>query len=574
MMDKSHTKEALSGINKGYKDDDATLGSNISQSSRDIIKQYHPFHWILAFPEVFLEKGGFDAIVGNPPFLGGQKISTFFGEQYRNFLLNNYVLEANNKKGSSDIVAYFFLRAFNMLRTKGMFGLIATNSIAEGATRETSLFQIIKNGGTIFSAFPNTPWEGNASVVTSQVFIIKSLKYEGRFFLKKNIVDTIDTFLTSEGSFNPNKLNENAFKSFQGSNILGKGFYISEKDFFDLISLSKKNSDVLFPVLNGTDLNNTPEQFAKKYVISFFDWDIDEVEKYQDIFTIIKNKVEPERRKQPDSPVGNRRRKLFWRYAETSANLYHALGRWKQFKKHSKFLYPNKPLSNMFVFTLNSKYWMVSVIDNIYIPTHSLGVFAFENFSYFSLLQSELHHIWARKNSSSIGQGLRYTPSDVLETFPFPNILPVNEKKLDINNPIVAKLEDIGKKFHNYRKSCIVNLNIGLTNLYNSYHRPTEMHEIFIKLRKMSQDIDKVILEAYGWNDINLAHDFYSVPYLPENDCIRFTISESARLEILKRLFNLNEEQYKEEVESGLWDKKKIAAKKKIKSNDSQGRLF
>ncbi len=33
------------------------------------------FHWPLEFPEVIVKRGGFDAFVGNPPFLGGQRIS-------------------------------------------------------------------------------------------------------------------------------------------------------------------------------------------------------------------------------------------------------------------------------------------------------------------------------------------------------------------------------------------------------------------------------------------------------------------------------------------------------------------
>src|SRR5205085_1998012 len=34
-----------------------------------------PFHWELEYPEVFEERKGFDAIVGNPPFIGGHRIS-------------------------------------------------------------------------------------------------------------------------------------------------------------------------------------------------------------------------------------------------------------------------------------------------------------------------------------------------------------------------------------------------------------------------------------------------------------------------------------------------------------------
>ena len=42
-----------------------------------------PFHWQVEFPEVFArENGGFDAVVGNPPFHGGKRISSLYGESY------------------------------------------------------------------------------------------------------------------------------------------------------------------------------------------------------------------------------------------------------------------------------------------------------------------------------------------------------------------------------------------------------------------------------------------------------------------------------------------------------------
>ena len=47
-----------------------------------------PFHWPLAFPEIFADttNPGFDAIIGNPPFLGGQKISGTIGDDYLDWL--------------------------------------------------------------------------------------------------------------------------------------------------------------------------------------------------------------------------------------------------------------------------------------------------------------------------------------------------------------------------------------------------------------------------------------------------------------------------------------------------------
>ncbi|MGC8732381.1 MAG: hypothetical protein ACP5RC_09000, partial [Halothiobacillaceae bacterium] len=47
-------------------------------------------------------------------------------------------------------------------------------------------------------------------------------------------------------------------------------------------------------------------------------------------------------------------------------------------------------------------------------------------------------------------------------------------------------------------------------------------------------------------------HAFHEVPYLPENDRVRFTISEVARIKVLRRLSELNRQSYEEEVARGL----------------------
>lgn len=112
-----------------------------------------PFHWPLEFPDAFFrdsmasereaqgapQNGGFDAIIGNPPFMGGQRITGNLGAPYRDYLIESL---ARDKKGSADLVAYFYLRAFDLIRRGGTFGLIATNTIAQGDTREVGLDQI------------------------------------------------------------------------------------------------------------------------------------------------------------------------------------------------------------------------------------------------------------------------------------------------------------------------------------------------------------------------------------------------------------------------------------------------
>jgi hypothetical protein len=88
-----------------------------------------PFNWEIEFPEVFdRENGGFDAIVGNPPFAGKNTTTSGNTEGYPDWLKDIYA----ESHGNSDLVAFFFRRSFDLLRTGGTMGLIATNTIAQG----------------------------------------------------------------------------------------------------------------------------------------------------------------------------------------------------------------------------------------------------------------------------------------------------------------------------------------------------------------------------------------------------------------------------------------------------------
>ena len=94
------------------------------------------FHWPLEFPEVFVERGGFDAFVCNPPFMGGWKISGTLGSPYREYLVQ-YLSEG--KRGSADLCGYFFLRSCGLIRLGGAAGILATDTISQGDTREVGL---------------------------------------------------------------------------------------------------------------------------------------------------------------------------------------------------------------------------------------------------------------------------------------------------------------------------------------------------------------------------------------------------------------------------------------------------
>jgi len=122
-----------------------------------------------AFPDID-RAGGFDAIVGNPPFLGGLKITGRFGTDYRNHLVRHI---AGGVTGQADLAAYFVLRAFDLVHPdRGQLGLITTNTIGQGHTRRVGLDQIEARGGTIRQAVKHAPWPTDtASVAYAVVWI-------------------------------------------------------------------------------------------------------------------------------------------------------------------------------------------------------------------------------------------------------------------------------------------------------------------------------------------------------------------------------------------------------------------
>jgi len=92
---------------------------------------------------------------------------------------------------------------------------------------------------------------------------------------------------------------------------------------------------------------------------------------------------------------------------------------------------------------------------------------------------------------------------------------------------------------------------IGLTELYNRFNDLDNTSADIQKLRELHVEMDQAVAAAYGWQDLDLGHGFHET-----KQGIRFTISESARREVLARLLRLNHERYAVEVKQGLHDKK------------------
>jgi len=166
-----------------------------------------------------------------------------------------------------------------------------------------------------------------------------------------------------------------------------------------------------------------------------------------------------------------------------------------------------------------------------------------------------------------------YTPSDCFETFPFPTPDPS-----DLSTQFPT-LNTIGETYYTHRQAIMRDRQEGLTKTYNRFHAANETASDIQKLRELHVEMDQAVAAAYGWQDLDLEHGFHQT-----KQGIRFTISETARREVLDRLLELNHQRYAEEVAQGLHDKKKAKGKgQKAKGKKSgaietsetrQGELF
>lgn len=473
-----------------------------------------PFHWPFEFPEVFLPPGadpttpaalldaGFDAFVGNPPFMGGQHIRSALGSEYLRYLKTHLV----DRKGSADLCAYFYLGAFNKLRRGGRFGLIATNTIAQGDTREVGLETIVQKGGTIYAAIPSMPWPGAAAVYVSVVHVAKGPHF-GQRLLDNRLVSALTPLLDDTSVLaSPHRLAQNKNLSFQGSNLWGAGFIISAEEAELLIAHDPLNARVLFPYLNGQDLNSSPDQSPSRWVVNFHDWSLEDAEKFIEPMAIVRERVRPAR-----ELIGrDRNRERWWIYGENRPGLYRAIA----------------SLPKVLVVALTSRTCAFAIVPTGMVFAHAIGVFAFSKTSFFAVLQSTLHVEWAWKYGSSLKGDLRYTPSDVFETFPVPQYR---------DSGHLAALDRVGEAYHEHRRQVMLARQEGLTKTYNRFHDPACADGDIAELRRLHVEMDAAVLAAYGWSDVPLDHDFRGA-----GKEARFTLSEGVKEELLRRLLLLN----------------------------------
>ncbi|MHB9101850.1 MAG: DUF559 domain-containing protein, partial [Sulfuricella sp.] len=280
-----------------------------------------------------------DAIIGNPPFLGGSKMRSELGDDYTEALRKCY---ADRVPGGADLVTYWFEKARAQIEAGNCqrAGLVATNSIRGGANQQV-LARILNSPRPlagegsgervmrIFNAWSDEEWinEGAAVRVSLVCFssVIPAQAGIQSVVLNGQPVESIHADLTAGDGLNltqAKQLKENAAVCFMGASK--KGAFDIEGDLArQWLKLpnpnGRPNGDVIKPLWNGLDVTRRPRD---GWIIDF-GTAMSEADAalYEVPFGYVQQHVKPEREKNNREAY----RKYWWRHAEARPGMRAAL---------------------------------------------------------------------------------------------------------------------------------------------------------------------------------------------------------------------------------------------------------
>jgi hypothetical protein len=311
-----------------------------------------------------------------------------------------------------------------------------------------------------------------------------------------------------------------------------------------LIQIGSHNREVIFPYIGGDEVNTSASHSHHRYVIDFRDRSEQECrQRWPDVFAIVEEMVKPERTRRDRSGAYVLREPLptrWWHHADKRPALYAAIAGLKRVPVISRI----------------GQHAAFSFVPAAMVFSDSLIVFPVDTYAAFCAFQSRPHEIWARFFGSSMKDDLRYTPSDCFETFTFPEDWETH-----------PALEASGEAYYAFRAALMVGNNEGLTKTYNRFHDPDDSDPGIVRLRELHSDMDRSVLDAYGWTDIDTHCQFLLDYEIDEEEWgdkkkpYRYRWPAEVRDEVLARLLELNAERARVELRSGAADKKRSKKK-------------
>lgn len=403
-----------------------------------------------------------DAIIGNPPFYGSQHLRASLGDDYVKWLAKQF------KVGIKDLCVYWFRRAIDHMKPGQRAGLVGTNSISQNRARSASLEYVVAQGGVITDAVSSQKWPGEAKVHVSIVNWIKDPIVEpGDFFIDATAVRGITPSLAAAtGEWTPATLVANRGHCFQGPIPVGDGFVLEDEEAARLIAdPSAPYAEVIRPYLVADDIASNPTQRPSRWIIDYGVRPLEQARAFPKTLTILRDRVKPVR----DLVRRKARRDHWWLFGENAVGMRRAI----------------QPLERFAAVGRTGKRMLLTWCAPATLAGDATNVFAFDDDYSMGVLLSKAHDAWAWAQSSTLETRLRYTPTSVFETFPWPDRLTDEQRHA---------IAEASRGLYAHRSALCIEHELGLTKLYNLMDDGA-----FQDLAALHKRLDEAVVDAYGW---------------------------------------------------------------------------
>lgn len=474
------------------------------QIQDDSIDSFTPFHWSLNFPEV-AENGGFDAIVGNPPFIGTMLWKSIFGGYSKH--IPKYIIGKTH--GKVDISLVFQRRSFDLIKANGIYGLISATNISEGVSIDVGLGYIC-TAGKIFSACKSIKWPGSANINVAIVHVKKG-EWHGSLELNgESVTNPISPNLSKDEYLSYSEIT-NQLDCSSGIN----GAHLQDLTFTELdsyySSILSEDSSLIQGLINGQDVNTTSLLDIKQFAIDSRDLSLSAIKSKSNSayeFLLSRKDIRME-------SIGDEKTYKGW-----------GARWWQHWNNRADFLNKNSNFGFLF-FSKLTKFPVPRRIVNslgtdgtLMIPLKFEGVHV--------LCLSSIFRIWCTKFNGAKKGGdavsIRLSGSAIC-SLPLPKI------------QTIPSSDTLAIEFDKFL--CEMN---GVTPAMNAVCDVQNQEPKVVRARELIRNIDKLVLKAYGWTDLVLQYAFQDEGIGP-----RYMLTKELREEILNRLLKLNHKYWEEQ---------------------------
>ncbi|WP_183407689.1 Eco57I restriction-modification methylase domain-containing protein [Nocardioides marmoriginsengisoli] len=405
-----------------------------------------------------LAPAGFDAVVGNPPFLGVKGIRGALGRELRDHLAGSLL---DGESGRSDLAIFFLARARRL--STATIGLVLPAAIWSGDNYRFGLARAFEEGFACYRAETSRPWPSDAGVRIALTWL--SRIPAGRPLLDGVPVDRIPATRARDASRSAGPPPWMPH-GFQASIVLGKSLLLTRDEAAAMIGEDSRAERWIREYLSGDDLVSTPGPSSSRCVLDLAGADLD------DLLAI--------------PPIARRLRAVRTERDGQLGKYPQLAGRWWTFLNRVDRLYDELAgFSEVIAFSKHAKYtWPVLVGTG---PVFSNGaiVYPTDDRAVYGFLASTPHRIWATEEGGSrLNQSHRYNPSRLLRTYPFPDS--------------IASVRGPGEELAAAMSAARDELGVGVTEVLNRVHGADRAATSIERIRRAITEVDAAVLAVHG----------------------------------------------------------------------------